>query len=99
MAKLPVVDTPGSTCALCDEPVEPGSDASPIVTPEGPRRAHRECLLRVGLGGIGHLENHSYWCKEMHDPDGGRTLRQSALEVDEWVHIHGAAAAAAIEST
>jgi hypothetical protein len=55
--------------------------------------------LRTALGGIGHLENHAYWCKEMHDPDGGRTLRQSALEVDEWVHRHGAAAAAAIEPT
>lgn len=50
---------------------------------------HRECALRSVLGGIGHLEDHQRWCIEAGDPDGGRSYRQSALEVDEWVHRHG----------
>jgi hypothetical protein len=92
------VPTPvGEPCELCGEDVEPGDQGSFIgamrgeegqwVTHLGP--AHRECSLREVLGGIGHLQNHVYWCSEMHDPNGGRTRRQSALEVWEWVREHG----------
>lgn len=63
--------------------------AATVTTAKGRRSAHRECMLRTVLGGIGHLEDHQHWCNEMHDPDGGRTFRQSALEVDAWVHKHG----------
>lgn len=49
---------------------------------------HRECSLREVIGGIGHLEDHFHWCKEMKDPDGGRTRRQSALEVWQWAKTH-----------
>ena len=80
-------------CPLCEEPVtaEQARDprAQPIGGLGGDRIAHRECLLRDVMGGIGHLTDHVYWCHEMHDPDGGRTLRQSALEVDAWLHEHG----------
>jgi hypothetical protein len=72
------------TCELCSEPLTAQDDIHPVM----PGAAHRECLLRCVLGGIGHLENHAYWCLEKHDPDGGRTYRQSALEVDEWVMNH-----------
>jgi hypothetical protein len=41
------------------------------------------------MGGIGHLTDHYYWCKQMNDPDGGFTYRQSALLVDQWVANHG----------
>jgi hypothetical protein len=44
---------------------------------------HKECGLRAVSGGIGHFEDHQLWCKTRHDPDGGRTYRQSALEVWE----------------
>jgi hypothetical protein len=71
-----------TSCQLCGEPVEPGDDD---VHPVRPGVAHRPCLLRSVVGGIGHLENHARWCLIEHDPDGGRTYRQSALEVDEWV--------------
>ena len=57
------------------------------------RLAHRSCLLRTVLGGIGHLEDHAHWCGEMHDPDGGRTMRQSGIEVAAWVMEHGVKAA------
>jgi hypothetical protein len=65
-------------CVLCEEPIGPGDDAQAC----SPGRAHRECLLRAVVGGIGHHEDHAYWCGQMHDPDGGRTYRQSAIEVD-----------------
>ena len=79
-------------CPLCEEPVtwrHIEDRAQRVGGLGGGRFAHRECLLRSGLGGIGHLEDHAYWCNEMNDPDGGRTYRQSALEVDQWVTDHG----------
>jgi hypothetical protein len=42
---------------------------------------HKECGFRAVSGGIGHFEDHHLWCQTRHDPDGGRTRRQSALEV------------------
>jgi len=81
---------PSTQCALCEQTILAGEDVRPINC-EG--RAHRECLLRSVLGGIGHLEDHQHWCVEVGDPDGGRTFRQSAIEVDEWVHKHGIEAA------
>ncbi len=76
-------------CVLCTEPVDIAEyylrmgDGEPV---------HRECMLRNVMGGIGHLENHEHWCLVMHDPDAGRTYRQSALEVDQWVTKHGVGA-------
>ena len=73
-------------CVLCEEPI--------AVTDKLVSRliAHRECLLRTAVGGIGHLENHEYWCLEVGDPDGGRSSHQSALECDDWVVKYGIAA-------
>jgi len=65
-----------TTCILCSEPIE-SLDVVRIM----PGWAHRECGLRAALGGIGHHEDHSYWCLNVGDPDGGRTYRQSALAV------------------
>jgi hypothetical protein len=73
------------TCELCAEALTLRDD----VVPMNPFQvAHRECLLRCVLGGIGHLENHELWCNQRHDPDGGRTYRQSALEVWAATHDH-----------
>lgn len=70
-------------CTLCEERIEVTERmVSPLVM-------HRECLLRMAVGGIGHLENHEYWCLEVGDPDGGRSRRQSALECDDWIAKHG----------
>lgn len=94
-------DTPMSEyvvepCPLCEEPVtldQINDRATRVGGLGGNRIAHRECLLRSTLGGIGHFEDHARWCVELGDPDGGRTYRRSALEVDEWVHEHGVQAA------
>lgn len=69
-------------CQLCGEPAD--FDVVELATGE----VHRECMVRMALGGIGHLENHQLWCVERGDPDGGRTYRQSALEVYEWIKTH-----------
>ena len=86
----------GNSCPLCDEPVTAEQSADPgaqrLDGLGGYRVAHRECLLRDVMGGIGHLENHAFWCIEADDPDAGRTLRQSAIEVDEWVRTRGSRA-------
>lgn len=75
-------------CLLCGEPVAETLPASIASFEDGEfveRVVHQECMLRSVTGGIGHLENHAYWCVQMHDPDGGRSYRQSALEVAERV--------------
>ena len=73
-------------CLLCGEPItdHPSLCAPTWSLEDGEwqqRLAHRECMLRSVTGGIGHLEDHDYWCVKMGDPDGGRTYRQSAIEV------------------
>jgi hypothetical protein len=55
----------------------------------GANPVHRECSMREYQGGIGHWEDHERWCIGEHDPDGGRTKRQSALEVWELITSHG----------
>jgi hypothetical protein len=77
--------TPKDACVLCEEPIGPTEDAQPCQ----PGRAHRECLLRAVVGGIGHHEDHVHWCGVLGDPDGGRTYRQSALEVDALIRRSG----------
>ena len=89
---------PFAYCVLCREDLNdrgPIADTVPIGTEDGPRQAHRECMLREVLGGIGHLTDHAFWCTKMHDPDGGMSRRESAIGVDHWVREHGIEAAAA----
>lgn len=76
-------------CPLCVEPCKEGDDVRDIAEPGGLTLAHRECLLRSVVGGIGHLRNHAYWCVEVGDPDGSMTYRTSALLVDAWIAEHG----------
>lgn len=68
------------SCQLCGEEVL----VDPGLIRNG--RAHRECMLRAVLGGIGHLTDHQRWCNEVGDSDMGLTYRESALAVDKWVH-------------
>jgi hypothetical protein len=92
------VPTPvGELCALCDEPIGENDRGDFIgnggIWPDRPHLvpSHVECGYRTVMGGIGHLKDHAYWCKEMGDPDAGLTYRQSALEVWDWgkTHTHG----------
>jgi hypothetical protein len=76
-------------CAMCTEDIAPGEEHQSGIN----FVAHRECLLRDVVGGIGHLIAHDYWCTEKGDPDAGLTRRQSSLLVDAWVHIMGVEAA------
>lgn len=76
-------------CVLCLQVIGSGQRTHPMRDASGAREAHWECLLRSVIGGIGHLEDHQHWCQEVGDPDGGRTYRQSAIEVAAWVAEHG----------
>jgi hypothetical protein len=71
----------GETCAYCREPVVEGDQGSFLVAESHWAPVHRECSLRSVMGGIGHLENHHFWCLGQHDPDGGRSYRESARQV------------------
>lgn len=85
------VATPvGVPCQFCGELIAPDDQGSFVWGVRLPQSlaveatqepAHRECSYREVKGGIGHWEDHAYWCGEKGDPDGGRTRRQSALEV------------------
>lgn len=78
-------------CGYCREEVSPDyrppNDAEQALL--GGRRAHNECAIRGALGGIGHLEDHAYWCLHKGDPDAGLTYHASALQVMSWVREHG----------
>lgn len=86
-------------CAMCGE-MDFYHDLSPtpVFTEDGPQPAHRSCMLREVIGGIGHLIAHDYWCTQMHDPDAGLTRRQSALLVQEYVRVLGVEKAASIHA-
>jgi hypothetical protein len=62
-------------CTLCEEE----------ITPEqmGWGTIHRECGLRAGMGGIGHLLDHHHFCPQ--DTDAGLDYRTSALMVDVYI--------------
>lgn len=85
-----------SECPLCHTDVEDVEDAGGLmvhVMVEAPdmaevRLVHRECMLRSVMGGIGHLEDHDFWCEQMHDPDGGLSYRESALKVAKFMEEH-----------
>ena len=86
------VETPvGDWCFWCTELIDEHDRGSFIYSHTETRwqPIHRECSLRSVIGGIGHLEDHDRWCLVEHDPDGGRSARQSALEVWDWVQMHG----------
>lgn len=88
-------------CAWCTEEIGPNDEYSPgsLRDMEGHYLVtHRECALRSVIGGIGHLQDHAYWCNERHDPDAGMTYRQSAIAVDLWIHKYGVEAATRIEA-
>lgn len=76
-------------CSYCGEPVHPNEDRADIINVY----AHRECALRSALGGIGHLVDHSHFCRSDLGPDAGLDFRTSALMVDVWVARKGVAAA------
>lgn len=79
-------------CMLCFDDVTPNDTAADGTWYDqagSVRVVHRECGLRSVLGGIGHLTNHDYWCKENVDPDGGHTYRRSAQLVWVWVQKNG----------
>jgi len=85
----------GMTCHLCNETFDVGdcgTYASVSLRGEAPEvllPSHRECAFRSVMGGIGHLEDHNFWCSDaVNDPDGGRSYRESALEVWEWAKQH-----------
>lgn len=75
-------------CLLCGEEVldDEAGRPMPMVSAGGIvslHRVHYECILRSVLGGIGHHEDHSYWCENVGDPDMGLSYRESARRVAE----------------
>jgi hypothetical protein len=71
-------------CALCEEPILEGEDRANVR----PMNAHRECMLRNVIGGIGHLIDHEHFCSGV-GPDAGLDYRTSALLVDVWIWRKG----------
>ena len=63
-------------CARCDEEILPGEGENTI----GPSRLHAECLFRMVMGCVAHIERRcSCFVKGSHDHDPeGMTLREGA---------------------
>lgn len=75
----------GVNCSLCKEVIDVG-DCGVFALMDGKLLPHhRECGFRAVMGGIGHFLDHQLWCQVIEDPDGGRSYRESALEVWEWI--------------
>jgi hypothetical protein len=68
-------------CALCNEPILSLEDRADVMNMD----YHRECSLRNVLGGIGHLLDHSHFCRGELGPDAGLDYRTSSLMVDIWM--------------
>jgi hypothetical protein len=73
------IDVPvARLCMHCRETFRDGDNGA--IMPNGFAQ-HRECALRVALGGIGHHVDHAFYCASESGPDAGLTYRQSALLV------------------
>jgi hypothetical protein len=84
---IQVVTPVGEECIFCETPIEPTDQGSFIGSLEDLIPAHKECSLRSVMGGIGHLRDHFFWCRDKGDPDGGLGYRESALQV--WRYMRG----------
>lgn len=76
------IDVPlGMFCMYCRRAFVEGDNGCIMVTGYA---QHRECGLRGVWGGIGHIVNHSKYCRGPLGTDAGLTYRQSAWLV--WRH-------------
>lgn len=80
----------GEDCEVCHQPIRAGDQGALVwamVDPLAPVRLphHRECVLRVMVGGIGHIVDCEFWCQLHQDGDAGLSLRSSAVKV--WEHF------------
>jgi hypothetical protein len=90
------IDVPvGQPCLGCGEAFDADSrgTAVPVITPTGARvhYEHRECTLRERVGSLAHLEGRCA-CRggaEGGAGDEGRSRREEALLVWEWVQRNG----------
>ena len=65
-------------CLYCEEPITPEDDAHPING--GTALIHRECLIRMTAGSVGHqLRRCSCYGGDEEDPPGA-TRREGARE-------------------
>jgi hypothetical protein len=72
----------GTLCAYCDEPITGPSNVLPHLDQGGwtTKTYHRECSLRMVIGGINHILRRCTCCGGTEPPDPpGRTRRQAAL--------------------
>lgn len=70
------IDVPTDrTCMHCQEHFAAGDNGAIFSTGFA---AHRECQLRSAVGGIGHLLDHDFYCRDV-GPDAGLPYRVSAL--------------------
>lgn len=82
----------GEACLICDRPISQGEQTpDPIYDGRdgSARFAHRACMVREVLGGIGHHIAHDYWCVDRGDPDAGLDRWQSAQLVELYVRLVG----------
>jgi hypothetical protein len=80
----------GQRCLYCGEDISDGDRGfmRPAMLAGGVELlpVHRECELRMVLGGLDHVEGrcqHTGHCNDLRD-EAGRTLRQDALAVWDW---------------
>lgn len=91
----------GSSCLLCEEPIEAADrgvitvaiEAGPDGEPFGRlAAAHIECWIRQTSGPLAHLERRCPCFGGIDHETPGLTRRQEALAVMAWIYEHGSIA-------
>lgn len=64
------------TCLRCGEPIAPGERVEQLMNGD----MHRECLMRMVIGGVNHVLGFCSCCGGHADPDPpGMTKREAAI--------------------
>lgn len=83
-AELPHVPTPvGEVCFHCDEAVAQGDDGEVMPAGDAGRPIHRECLLRMVAGSVGHQLGTCRCYGGAEDDPPGMTRREAARAAAE----------------
>jgi hypothetical protein len=93
-----MVPTPvGVPCGHCEQPIDDGEQGLiriflDVDLHSSARPVHRECDLRMALGGVNHLRRRCTCCGGTEPPDPPwASRREAALLVYAWSVQHGGA--------
>lgn len=80
----------GEMCPECETELLAGIDSGQAMPYDKTiRHVHKECMLRIVLGPLAHLEQRCQHFGGKNNQTPGMTRRREALAVWDWVTSHG----------